>query len=110
MLSTTINSIESSTINLFADWLIQLTNLLKEQHKHIFSFLEVILLIIKHNYCTCFSSQMLNRIQTTTGIITIGFVMLTLIYHQTSINSKKLSHSYNYNDLFEYSKELNELR
>jgi len=49
---------------------------------------------------------MLSRIQTTTGVVTVSFVVLTLIYQQTSINNKKFSH----NDLFEYSKELNELR
>jgi len=53
---------------------------------------------------------MLNRIQTTTGVVTVSFVVLTLIYHQTSIDNKKFSYSHNYNDVFEYPKELNELR
>jgi hypothetical protein len=55
-------------------------------------------------------SQMLNRIQTTTGVVTVGFVILSLIYNQTSINHKKLSDSHTSKDLFEYSNELNELR
>jgi hypothetical protein len=53
---------------------------------------------------------MLNRIQTTTGVVTVAFVTLTLIYHQTSSNNTKPSCSSNSNDLFEYSKGLNELR
>jgi hypothetical protein len=53
---------------------------------------------------------MLKRIQTTTGVVTVSFVILSLIYHQTSTNNKKLPYSHNYNDLFEYSNELRELR
>lgn len=53
---------------------------------------------------------MLNRFQKTTGAFTVGVIILTYIYHQRSINNKSLSHSSNYNDLFEYSKVLNELR
>ena len=53
---------------------------------------------------------MLNRIQTTTGVVTIGFVILSLIYNQTGVNNRKASNSHSYRDVFEYSSELNELR
>jgi hypothetical protein len=53
---------------------------------------------------------MLNRLQTTTGVITVGFVILSLIYNQASINHKKLPDSHTSKDLFEYSNELRELR
>jgi hypothetical protein len=53
---------------------------------------------------------MLNRIQKTTCVVTVGFIILTFIYHQRSTNNKNLSYSQNSNDLFEYSKDINELR
>lgn len=53
---------------------------------------------------------MLNRIQTTTGVATVSFFVLTLVYHQTVINNKKILSSDVYNDLYEHTNELNELR
>ena len=53
---------------------------------------------------------MLNRTQKTTGVVTVGFIILTFIYHRRSINTKNLSYSHNYNDLFEHSNGLDELR
>ncbi len=55
-------------------------------------------------------SQMLNRIQTRTGVVTVVSLMLIVIYHLTSTKNKNHFDSQNYNDLSGYSKELNELR
>jgi hypothetical protein len=38
---------------------------------------------------------MLNRIQKTTCVVTVGFIILTFIYHQRSTNNKNLSYSQN---------------
>ncbi|CAF0890715.1 unnamed protein product [Adineta steineri] len=53
---------------------------------------------------------MLNRNQTTFGIVTIVSTIFIFIYNRTSINNKNLSHYQTHNDLPEYSKEFNELR
>ena len=54
---------------------------------------------------------MLNRMQTTTGVVTVGFVILSLFYNQTPTNHRKFTDSSTSSkDLLEYSNELYELR
>lgn len=54
---------------------------------------------------------MFNRVQTTTGVIAVGFVFLSLIYNRSNVSySSKHSSFSSSNDLYHYSNELNELR